>query len=213
MNFFFPNAPVKAGLYVLVHGRGLFARRSKVNHLYGAPVGGPKEDIFGFEITVDDIHFGKGKKGECFEHLAGKLSDEHEVHALEVSAPEKVVQVKGHVLEHEARVTIMVEVLKKSNCGGEKRESEKTWGASGSERSCAKMKREDKKYYNTTLQQTHKGAQREEKRDVPIHHWSSGSFLLSISRRFISNFACLRKASRALITFIATFRPSVLPSF
>jgi len=78
-------------------------------------VGGPEENVLGLEVAVDDVHLRKAEKGQGLEDLAGKLADEHEVHALEVGAPEEVVEVEGHVLKHQAGVAIVVKVLKEAH--------------------------------------------------------------------------------------------------
>ena len=63
------------------------------------------------------VHLGQAQEGQRLEHLARKLADEHEAHALELGAPQQVVQVEGHVLKHQARVAIVVKVLQEAHCG------------------------------------------------------------------------------------------------
>ena len=65
---------------------------------------------------TDHVDVGQAEKGERLEHLPRKLADQRERDALEVRAPQQLVEVEGHVLKHEARVPAVVKRVEEAHC-------------------------------------------------------------------------------------------------
>jgi hypothetical protein len=85
-------------------------------HLDGTPVGRAKEDVLRLEVAVANVHLWQAQEGQRLEHLPRKLANEHEADALELGAPQEVIEVEGHVLKHQAGVPIVVKVVQEAHC-------------------------------------------------------------------------------------------------
>ena len=83
---------------------------AKVDDLDGAALGVAEEDVFGLEVAVDDVEFGRGEEEEGGAELLRELARQVERHATEVGVAEEVVQVVGEELEHQTQVVAKHEV-------------------------------------------------------------------------------------------------------
>ena len=83
---------------------------AKVDDLDGTALGVAEEDVFGLEVAVDDVEFGRGEEEEGGAELLRELARQVERHATEVGVAEEVVQVVGEELEHQTQVVAKHEV-------------------------------------------------------------------------------------------------------
>ena len=66
--------------------------------------------------AVDDADLGQRHVRERLQDLPRELAHEGERHAPEVRPLQQLVQVEGEVLEHEARVPVVIELLHEPYC-------------------------------------------------------------------------------------------------
>ena len=90
---------------------------AEVDDLNGAALGVAEEDVFGFEVAVDDAELRGGQEEQRGAELLCEFAGEVEGNAAEVGVAEEVVEVVGEQLEGEAQVVAEHEVALQVDCG------------------------------------------------------------------------------------------------
>ena len=76
------------------------ARAAEVDDLDGRPFGVAEQDVFRFEVAVDDAQLGRRQEEQRRAQLLRELARQVERHAAEVGVAQQVVQVVAEQLEH-----------------------------------------------------------------------------------------------------------------
>jgi len=95
-------------------GRG--ARRAKVDEFDASRVDVEKEDVFRFEVGVDDVDGRRLEEREGTQDLRPKLPDEIEGQTCEVCPLQQVVQVAVQLLKHNAQIPLVHKRLVQPHC-------------------------------------------------------------------------------------------------